>query len=305
MKTGHLRSIMTGVILLLVSQAPALAGGHTWDVNEVFSNADGTIQFIELKETGGGNFETGVGGHHVTSTISNFTLTSNVASPTGFRHILLGTATFAALPGAPTPDYIIPGNFFKVTGDTVAYDPFDFWTFGMIPIDGSLSFNRVGGSATNSPTNYAGQTGTVSAAPPSGPPGVPDGSAGSTPMTVQMMESDGSVLSIAWDTGTCSGSAGTHIIYGDRSNLPTAAGGAFSLAGSVCSIGSSPFVWDPAPVAADGSGLIWWLIVRNDGGAEGSWGKTSAGAERTGPGAGGSSGQCGATSRSVSNTCGH
>ncbi len=305
MKNRYPCFITTGIFLLMLYQAPALSGGHTWDVNEVFSNADGTIQFIELKETGGGNFETATAGHQVTSATSSFTLTANSPSPTGFKHILLGTAAFAALPGAPTPNYIIPSNFFSLTGDTMSYVPFDVWTIGAVPTDGVKSLNRTGGVLDNSPTNYAGQTGTVNAAPPAGPPGVPDGSAGSTPMTVQALDAAGSSLSIAWDTGTCSGSAGTHILYGEGSDLPSAAGGAFSLAGAVCSIGSSPYVWDPAPVAADGSGLIWWIIVRSDGGAEGSWGKSSAGAERNGPGAGGSSGQCSATSRSLSNTCGH
>ncbi|MFP6607219.1 MAG: hypothetical protein VCC19_11635, partial [Myxococcota bacterium] len=40
---------------------PALAGIHTWDVNEVFSNADGTIQFVELWEAAGGAGEVNVG----------------------------------------------------------------------------------------------------------------------------------------------------------------------------------------------------------------------------------------------------
>ncbi len=33
---------------------PLLAGAHTWDVNEVFVNGDGSIWFIELREIGGG-----------------------------------------------------------------------------------------------------------------------------------------------------------------------------------------------------------------------------------------------------------
>ena len=152
----------------VLAAGTALAGGHTWDVNEVFSNADGTIQFIELREANGTPGETGTAGKVISSvdTGKTFTMTSNVASPTSNRHILLATATFAALPGAPTPDYIIPVGslpFFDVTGDQVKYSTFDTFTFGPVPLDGLNSMNRTGGAALNSPTNYAGQTGSVDA----------------------------------------------------------------------------------------------------------------------------------------------
>lgn len=48
----------------------------------------------------------------------------------------------------------------------------------------------------------------------------------------------------------------------------------------------------------------WWLIVATDGAAtEGSWSQGS-GVERFGPGANGSSGQCGVTDNDLTHTCG-
>jgi len=285
----------------------AHAGAHTWVVNELFSNADGTVQFIELMEAGGGAFETGVGGHPVTSNANTTTIGGNAASPTSFKTILFGTPAFAALPGAPTPDYTLSPNFFSLSGDTVSYVPYSSLTYGagVLPTDGVRSLNRNLTTSTNSPKNYAGQTGSVNAAP--APAAVPDGSGTSTPMTVVALDSAGSSLSISWDTATCSGSSSPFIIYGQGTQLPTTPGGAFGLLGSVCAIGTtSPFVWNGVPAASDGTGLIWWLLLRNDAaGAEGSWGKDSAGAERIGPGTAGTSGQCGSTSRNLSNTCGH
>ena len=305
-KSGFSYAVVTLGLTLGTASPNILAGSHTWDVNELFSNADGTVQFIELREAGGGAFETGVGGHMLTSNANSFLITSNVASPTSFKHILFGTAAFAALPGAPTPNYIIPANFFSVNGDTITYVPWDSRTFGagVLPTDGVLSLNNNLTTGVNSPTNYAGQTGSVNAAP--APPAVPDGSGTSTPMTVVSLDSSGSSLSISWDTSSCSGANSHHLVYGQGSQLPTAPGGLFALAGSVCGMGStSPFIWNPAPGASDGTGLIWWLIVVDNGaGTEGSWGLDSAGAERRGPGAGGASGQCGFTSKNVSNTCG-
>lgn len=162
------RKLLTTVACLGLAAATAHAGSHTWDVSEVFSNADGTIQFIELFEANGTPNEIGLGGHTISSTMTGnmFTIPSNVASPTSNRHFLMATADFAALPGAPTPDVIIPAGvvpFFDINGDTVSYVPWDSFTFGAVPTDGIMSMNDGGIIAPNTPTNYAGDTATVNA----------------------------------------------------------------------------------------------------------------------------------------------
>jgi len=155
-------------IIFGVAATTALGGRHTWDVNEVFSNADGSIQFVELREANGTPGETGVGGQVVSSDVAGkmFTIPSNVVAPTTNKHLLLATASFAALPGAPTPDHIIPPGslpFFSLSGDTVRYGAFDALSFGAVPTDGVMSMNDGGIVAANSPTNYAGDTGSVDA----------------------------------------------------------------------------------------------------------------------------------------------
>ncbi len=61
-----LTTLFTAALALGVGGA-AVAGVHTWDVNEVFSNADGTIQFVELREAAGTANETGVGNGSLSS----------------------------------------------------------------------------------------------------------------------------------------------------------------------------------------------------------------------------------------------
>ena len=158
--------------------------------------------------------------------------------------------------------------------------------------------------AVNSPTNYAGQTGSVNAV--SGPPAVPDGTRGTTPLTVSAGNPDASSLLVSFDTRSCTNAADYHILYGERRNLPAAPGGTFSLLGSVCGIGgATPYTWAAVPQAQDGSGLIWFLVVSTDAsGVEGSWGVDSSNKECVGPGNGGASGIC-AVVKSVANTCGH
>ena len=142
---------------------PAFAGSHTWDVSEIFSSADGTVQFIELTECCGGPGEVNVGGHQVTSGSSSFIIPSNVAAPTSNRSILFATQAFADLPGAPTPDHIIVENFFSIAADTISYTPWDTFAFGagQLPTDGVNSLFDGGSTGVNSPTNYAGETGSV------------------------------------------------------------------------------------------------------------------------------------------------
>jgi hypothetical protein len=313
MRTRRIASIpnLTALALAAVATSHAGAGAHTWDVNEVFSNADGTIQFIELREPLGGAGEVNVNGHNVTSSARSYTIPAPaLAPPSGFKHLLFATPAFAALPGAPTPDYVFPAGsvpFFSIVNDTISYTPFDAWTFGagLLPTDGVNSLNRDLTTGPNSPTNYAGHTGSVNANP--GPPAVPDGDAGSTPMTAAKLDAAGTRLSISWDTATCSGAADHQILFGEGSQLPTAPGGVFGVSGGVCGLGAaSSFLWDPAPDAADGTGLVWWLVVVQDGtGAEGSWGLDGSNTERQGPGGGGSSAECGAASRNTNNTCGN
>ena len=83
--------------------------------------------------------------------------------PTSNKFFLLATASFATLPGAPTPDAIIPaGNvpFFATEPEIrSSYSVYDSLTFGSVPTNGIVSLHRDLTTGTNSPTNYAGHSG--------------------------------------------------------------------------------------------------------------------------------------------------
>ena len=157
----------------------ATAGIHTWDVLEVFSNSDGSVQYVELLDIGTTGTEVGVGNGSLTSSLHSFSWSNgSVTGPTNGRRYLIATAAFAALPGAPTPDVIIPAEnvpFFDATGDTISFAGVDSLVFGAIPTNGLDSFDEDDGVATNSPENYAGVTGSVDAS--GSAPGVPSASA--------------------------------------------------------------------------------------------------------------------------------
>lgn len=168
MKSG-LVVVAAGFASLSLITQPAQAGAHTWDVIEIFSSEDGKVQFIELLEQNGTPNEVNIGGHTITSTTTGhvFVIPSNLEPPTSSKRLLFATQCFADLPGAPVPDFIIQENFFSVDGDTISYTPYDTLTFGIgvLPTDGVTSLLDGGSTAVNSPTNYDGNTGSVTAPP--------------------------------------------------------------------------------------------------------------------------------------------
>jgi hypothetical protein len=163
-------------LVALLGASTAQAGIHTWRVNEVFSNADGTIQYIELLEIqpAGTGSEVGIDDSNVTSnTESHSWMNAGVTAPTGQKHLLIATAGFAALPGAPAPDVTLPGGvvpFFSAASDVITIVP-DSCTVTAAPTDGINAYDcNTQGSVINTPTNLSGATGTVDA---SGPQPVP------------------------------------------------------------------------------------------------------------------------------------
>lgn len=152
--------------------SPAVHGAsHLWRFAEVFSNADGTIQFIELKECCGSTIETQIQGKWILSntTANQFNFPNGLVGNTANQRLLFATQHFANLPGAPTPDYIIPEGLFGLNGDTLEYWNYtdSFVAIPALPLDGERSWHCTGvvfGGCTssstglNSPTNFAGDT---------------------------------------------------------------------------------------------------------------------------------------------------
>ena len=150
-------------IVLGLAAAPAQAIFHLWTMNELYSNADGTIQYLELTALAGG--QQFVGGHALTTTGSGggsntFTFPTDLPGDTSGRRMLIATQGFAAL-GIVTPDYVVPNGFFFRNGGSVNFASVDNWVHGALPTD-NRSINRSGTPGTPSPTNFNGATGTVS-----------------------------------------------------------------------------------------------------------------------------------------------
>lgn len=170
----RLSCVVAFATVLLLRAAPADAGSHLWRFSEFYSSPDRSVQFIEMQEIGGSNNETNISEHWYATNGYNQDhselLGSDLPFGTANKKFLVGTQSYAGLPGVPEPDYVLPDGFLEPSGDTVVWWFYQTMTIppGVMPSDGRLSI-RVDDPAAptgfvvglNSPTNFAGETGSV------------------------------------------------------------------------------------------------------------------------------------------------
>ena len=271
--------------VLFAGWVPMIAGSHTWIVNEVFSNPDGTIQFVELW-TPGAN-ETSIANKSVTSDVNTSPVFPVNLPPgsTADTYLLLGTSHFANLPGAPALDMpAMQDNFFSINGDELQWHIYipSILSFGPgdLPLDGVQSLANSGVTTCGTPTNFAGDIFDVR---------------DTSGLRIGKLLPSQSRLALSWES--CLGNSDHHVVWGTAADVA-----GYELSGSQCDIGCSPYNWVsgvPAPASGD---WVWMLLLAdNDASIEGSWGTNSAGTERSN--AAGHSGVCSITAKETSNTC--
>lgn len=172
---GHVRILNLMVLVGVIALVPVLASAnhHTWEFTEFFSDATGTVQFIEMQNSN--NLEEVLGPWGITSTSGGvFSFGTNLSSDqTANTRILIGTTAFAAQPGARPVDYTLPNGFLDPNGDGISFaGGLDLVNLVSIPTDGVNSVDRNGVTAPNTPTNFAGETGFINLV--TGIPALPD-----------------------------------------------------------------------------------------------------------------------------------
>jgi hypothetical protein len=177
-----MKRIVVGLATLLlgVVAVPADAAFHLFRIDQVYSSADSTVQYVVLRESTGSNGENFWAGHTLETTSAGGAqqqfvfLTGLPSSATASRRVLVATAGFAAL-GLVAPDYVVPNGFIPRGGGKVDYaSGTDEITFAALPTDGATAFNRNGQPVAATPTNFAGATTTLTPTTPPPPAGSPD-----------------------------------------------------------------------------------------------------------------------------------
>jgi len=172
----HMRWVLAASLTLA---APAVwATYHTFQIDEIFSNADGTIQYVVLHETEGMDGQNRLAGRALTAT-QGTTRTQyffqddlpgsvcdsygcSMLSPTAHAHVLIATQGFAAL-GLVTPDYVIPNGFIPLVNGTLDYAGADLLFYAALPTDGVTALKRTGALIPNVATNFAAKSASVNA----------------------------------------------------------------------------------------------------------------------------------------------
>jgi hypothetical protein len=164
------------VAVVAALPAPAPATFHLFQLHELFSTADGEVQFVVLRESAGANGENLLAGHALSATHGGatrvFTFPTNLpSSATANRFVLIASQGYADLRTAPVPmnlpapDYIMPNRFLPTDLGTVDYAGVDTMSYAALPTDGTASLRRNGTTGPNVATNFAGTSGSVLVVP--------------------------------------------------------------------------------------------------------------------------------------------
>jgi serralysin len=139
---------------------------HQYRINELYSNASGTVQFIELT-VGNVNGESHWEGVTLSATSNgvshSFSFPGDLpSSSTANTAVLIATQGFADL-GLLTPNFIVPAGFLFTNGGTLNFGGADIVTYSALPTDEVLSINRSSTQASATPKNFAGVTASLPA----------------------------------------------------------------------------------------------------------------------------------------------
>ena len=168
----NLRSLFFAAALIVLQWiTPAHAAFHLFRFDQVYSNADGSVQYVVIRESTGTNGENFWAGLQVRTTsaagvIKTFTAPTNLpSSSTASRSVLIATAGFAAL-GLATPDFTIPARFIPTEGGTLDYaSGTDHINLPALPSDGVTAVDRNGSPVAATPKNFANVTAAMTATP--------------------------------------------------------------------------------------------------------------------------------------------
>ena len=138
-------------------------------VEQIYSNADGTLQFVVLRETQGQPGGHLWSGRTLRSThagvTKSFTFPGDLPSAaTAGKRVLAGSAGLAAL-GMIAPDFVLPNGFLPTDGGTLEFAGVDQVAYGALPGDGVNAITRLGFATPNVAANFAGATASVPALP--------------------------------------------------------------------------------------------------------------------------------------------
>ena len=158
-------------VCLSICAFPAQASFHLFRIDQMYSNADGTVQYVVMRESSGANGENPWSQQQLETTSragirKQLRFPSNLPSAsTASRSVLIATPGFAAL-GLVAPDYTIPTRFIPTDGGKLEFaGGVDEIQLAPLPSDGTIAVNRTGASVLATPKNFANASANMAALP--------------------------------------------------------------------------------------------------------------------------------------------
>ena len=180
MKPNRLfENFIAAFAILFSTASSAQAAFHAWRINEIYSSADGSVQFIELKESLNMTFQNQLFTQNTAITnvsssgIKTFKFPADLPSTaTAGKFFIIGTSNLASIPGGVKPDYVFTnaGPFLSLDGGTIKFaGSTDIVNYTNLPTDGNggmisanFTFNRnLNAVTTNFPVNFRGATNVI------------------------------------------------------------------------------------------------------------------------------------------------
>ena len=162
---------LAAVCLAALAVPSAEASFHLFRIDQVYSNADGNVQYVVMHESTGSNGEHLWNQQQFETTNragirKQLRFPSNLPSAsTAGRSVLIATPGFAAL-GLVAPDYTIPARFIPTDGGKLEFaGGVDEITLPALPSDGATAINRNGTPVGAAPKNFADAVAVVPALP--------------------------------------------------------------------------------------------------------------------------------------------
>jgi hypothetical protein len=160
------------VVVLPFLATTAHASFHLFQIDQIYSDASGAVQYIRLSTLFGS--QEFLMGQSISSSqgssLHSFQFPANLPvippDTTAGHSFLIATLGFTNV-SSVTPDYIVPNNFLFLPGGTITYAIFaDTVIYGALPTDGAHAIDRNGVPVLAVPTNFAGTFGSLNVPPP-------------------------------------------------------------------------------------------------------------------------------------------
>ena len=162
-------AVPCAAVLALLAVSAAAAAAPSFRFDQVLSNADGSVQYVMLRETDGANGQDGFAGLTLTATqgtrVITFTFPANLPSTTTARRtVLVASAGYVARAAtepefaAVQPDYVIPDRFLPTAAGTVTFAGVDTLAYDALPGDGFSAVYSTGEVKDSAVQNFKGAT---------------------------------------------------------------------------------------------------------------------------------------------------